>query len=330
MWPKVKVVAHEWLSKNKKNLIIGLVLLVLVMVAAALYYWHAEKERHRFHVTFLNIGQGDSALINFANGETMLVDCGPNQKVLSELGHALPVYMRTIDYVLATHPDLDHYGGCVDVLRRYAVKHIIINGHAKTDPYYKEWEKAVREELGADTIVMHAPQTWTIGSSTLQFFSPDDSLPLSIAADDSNNYSIVFKLIANTGKTFLFTGDMEEPLENALVEKYCSNTSTVGVGVENFQTLRAPTTSVDVGARYILPQQLISCPALQSDILKVGHHGSNSSSGQDFLQLVRPHTAIISVGQNKYGHPSLRVIKKLERAGAALLRTDELGAIVLR
>ena len=227
----------------------------------------------------------------------MLVDCGPDKKILAKLGAALPFYDRTIDYVLATHPDLDHYGGCVDVLKNYNVKEIIINGHKKSnDPYWQAWDKAIKDEPNAVVKVMSNPEKWTIASSTLDFLSPDASLALGVAPADSNNYSIVFKL-QSASTSFLFTGDMEEPLEKALVQKYCSSTST--------------------------------CQALQADVLKVGHHGSGGSSGAEFLGLVQPKIAVISVGKNNhYGHPSLRVLKKLDRVGAETLRTDELGDII--
>lgn len=286
-----------YLARMKKTAFICIGALCLIGIF--LYYHNAEVWRHTFHVTFLNIGQGDSALVQFANGQTMLVDCGPNSGVLSRLGKNLPVYISTIDYVLVTHPDLDHYGGCVDVLRRYRVKHIIVNGHTKTDGYFKTWENARRGEPGADTIVASASSTWHIGSSTIQFFSPDVSLGQIGAAGDSNNYSIVFRLTSPSGETFLFTGDMEEPLENALLLKYCNASA-------------------------------VACPALESNVLKVGHHGSNSSSGENFLAAVHARVAIVSVGKNKFGHPSLRVLKHVERSRAQILRTDELGDIVIR
>lgn len=229
----------------------------------------------------------------------MLVDCGPDKKILAKLGRALPFYDRTIDYVLATHPDLDHYGGCVDVLKNYQVKEIIINGRKKeNDPYWREWDRAVKNEPNAIVKIMNSPTVWTISSSTLEFLSPDSSLALGVEADDNNNYSIVFRLLSER-TSFLFTGDMEEPLEYALVHKYCSASST-------------------------------TCPALQADILKIGHHGSDSSTGEDFLNLVSPQTAVISSGKNnRYGHPSLRVLKKLQRVGAEILRTDLKGDIIL-
>ncbi len=281
----------------KKKIIIISVLVILIS-GIFLYTKINNSEKH-FKVTFFDIGQGDAALIQFNNGQKMLVDCGPDKKILAKLGQALPFYDRTIDFVLATHPDLDHYGGCVDVLKNYTVKEIITNGRKKeNDPYWQEWDKTIEDEPGATIKVMSEPEVWTVGSSTLQFISPDPSLPLEVAAADSNNYSIVFKL-QNANESFLFTGDMEMPLENALINKYCPNTSTP------------------------------PCPALQSDILKVGHHGSDTGSGELFLNLVHPQIATISVGKNNhYGHPSLRVIRKLERVGAQIIRTDQVGDIV--
>lgn len=277
---------------GKKIIIIAV---LLILIGCLFLYTKLNNSQKRFQVTFFNIGQGDAALIQFANGEKMLVDCGPDKKILAKLGQALPFYDRSIDYVLATHPDLDHYGGCVDVLKNYKVKEVIINGHKKNDPYWRAWDRVIKDE-GAIVKVMANPEEWQIASSTLQFFSPDSSLPLDVPPSDSNNYSIVFKL-KNDRISFLFTGDMEEPLENALVHKYCSASSTV-------------------------------CPTLQSNVLKIGHHGSDTASGEDFLNLVHPQMAIVSVGKNSFGHPSLRVLKKLERTGAEILRTDEMGDIV--
>ena len=107
----------------------------------------------------------------------------------------------------------------------------------------------------------------------------------------------MFFRLTHGDENFLFTGDMEEPLEKLLGEKYCVSTSTC---------------------------------ILNSDILKVGHHGSDGASSELFLSFVKPKTAVISVGKNKYGHPTLRAMRHLERAGAEILRTDLIGDIVLR
>lgn len=273
-----------------------IIVLGLLTVSALLVYVHFTKQNPKFGVTFFNIGQGDSALIRFDNGQKMLVDCGPDKKILSKLGSALPFYDRTIDYLVVTHPDTDHYGGCADVLDRYNVGEIIVNSSRKEDdPYWQLWNKKMLAE-GAKIKIMADPEEWEIGGSTLHFLAPDSSLKLAAKDTEGNNASIVFRL-ENAGESFLFTGDMEMPLEDALVQKYCSTT-------------------------------LHDCPALRADILKVGHHGSDSSSGEEFLSEVDPEEAIVSVGKNTFGHPSFRVLKKLQRAGAQILRADELGDII--
>ena len=265
---------------------------------AVLYHYWSETKGHTFRVWFLNVGQGDSSLIQFETSETTLIDCGPNKKVLSEIGQALPAYVRTIDYLIVTHPDLDHYGGCAEVLNRYDVRRVFTNGRTKPgDPAWQAFEESIANE-GQKIKKLTAPARWRIGDSRLYFFSPDSSLLMTLPSDDSNNFSIVFRL-EHQNDSFLFTGDAEIPLEQALLKKYC-------------------------------PTKKWRCLALGASTLKVGHHGSNSSSGEDFLRAVGPTTAIISSGKkNRYGHPSLRVIRRLEKWGIAILRTDEGGAILL-
>lgn len=320
---------------KKYLLVIGICVALLAGYFVFTNYFYNQTQ---FSVTFLNIGQGDAALIKFSNGQKMLVDCGPNSIILSALGKSLPFWDRTIDYVLATHPDLDHYGGCVDVARRYRVKHIITNGRGKPyDAYWREWNK-VGQESGAELITLTGHQIWHFGSSTLEFFSPDDTLDMVTKEDDNNNYSIVFKLTNENNKNFLFTGDMEAPLEKALLNKYCPEFAFSAAQMATNSPLTPllrkgensnPPLSQKRGQGEISLPILSTCP-LRSGILKVGHHGSNNSSSEEFLSVVRPKEAIISVGPNKFGHPSLRVIRHLERVGAKILRTDQIGDILIK
>ena len=309
----------------KKSAVIILVLLVLI--GGLFLYIQISKQQNHFQITFFDIGQGDAALIRFENGQKMLVDCGPDRKILSKLGKALPFYDRKIDYLVSTHPDLDHYGGCVDVLKRYEVKTVVINGKEKLDSYFKIWESTMQNE-GAEIKIMKAPEKWLVASATLEFIAPDDSLAVDGEKAEGNNASIVFRLIKGERK-YLFTGDMEGPLENALMQKYCSSTLPpfFKAGAGGGQIKEG--TSIDPALTLPLKREGSECPALQADILKVGHHGSDSSSGEDFLNMVNPKQAIISSGRNKFGHPSLRVLKKLKRAEAEILRTDEKGDIIL-
>lgn len=273
-------------------------LFFLGIVPVIILYIQYDKSNRHFSVTFLNVGQGDSALIKFSNGEKMLVDCGIDQKVLQGLGRNMPFYDRTIDYLLVTHPDLDHYGGCPGVLKRYDVKNIITNGEEKSgDQYWSAWKKYLEEENAVNKVI-NEKQELEIGDSEINFLYPGNDVALDEKLREGNNKSIIFTL-QNNNKKFLFMGDAEVPLENALMQKYCV-TSTP-----------------------------IICPTLKSDYIKIGHHGSDSSSGELFLDIVNAKKAIISVGKNTFGHPSFRILKKLQRAGAEVFRTDKLGDITL-
>lgn len=287
-----------------------IITIFIVIIAGVFLYIKYDQSNQHFSVTFLNVGQGDSALIKFGNGEKMLVDCGIDQKVLQGLGRNLSFYDRTIDYLLVTHPDSDHYGGCASVLKRYKIKEIITNGETKpNDPYWADWEK-YRDAEKAQLETISQTHEITIGTNKINFLSPDQSLNLDGKPAKDNNKSIVFTLSAQGGsgrmtgqhsqEKFLFMADAETPLEDGLMNKYCESTSTPFI-----------------------------CPILKSDYIKIGHHGSDSSSGELFLDIVGAKKAIVSVGKNTFGHPSLRVLKKLQRVDAEVLRTDRLGDITL-
>ncbi len=250
----------------------------------------------KIYTTFLDIGQGDASLITFDTGEQMLVDCGEDATVLEALGRHMGREDRLIDYLVVTHPDTDHYGGCIDVLRRFSVSTIVTNGLRKSeDSLWREFDR-VAEEKGSVQKVIQAQESWSIGSSTVFFLYPDHSIaknpriPLGTTVAEDNNTSIVMKLVFGASDV-LFTGDAEAPLESYLMSK-----------------------DID---------------GLDVDVLKVGHHGSKNSSQTDFLTRVSPEHAVISVGKkNKYGHPAPRVLKRLERSGATMWRTDLSGDIL--
>lgn len=283
-----------------KKIIYILLFCLVVVIGLFVYIKLSAKKENIFQIIFFNVGQGDSALIKFADGQKMLVDCGQDKTVLSKLGGYLPFYDKTIDYLLVSHFDLDHYGGCVDVLRRYDVKNIITNGSEKEyDAYWQSWLEGALSER-ANLISVTRPFSYSIAGADLNFLNPDGDLNFVNEKEkiNSNNLSIVFKL-SYASTTVLFTGDMEMPLEDALLAKYCSSTSPI-------------------------------CATLTASILKIGHHGSDSSSGEKFLSAVNPEKAIVSVGKNSFGHPSFRVLRKLERVKAKISRTDTIGDIILR
>lgn len=248
-------------------------------------------------MTFLDIGQGDATYLDFGNGEDMLIDCAIDGRILEALGRVMSWRDQVIDYLVVTHPDLDHYGGCEDVLHKFEVKNVIYNGLKKEDSKLWQSFSAAAHVEGVNYREITSPETMDSASTTLEFLYPDhaigkDSKIPGLKKDTgSNDTSIVIKVIHDTTSVLLM-GDAEDPLEEYLAETY---------GDE-----------------------------LDVDILKLGHHGSDSSSGQEFLDLTSPVDAIVSAGkENKYGHPSLRVLKRVERVHGMVWRTDEDGDVTV-
>lgn len=287
------------------------ILVILILILGLRFFVHTEKriesqeqiagekvvDTAKLKMTFLDIGQGDATFIEFPDGQQMLVDCAVDGRILEALGRVMEYYDRDIDYLLITHPDLDHYGGCQEVLERFEVKHIVYSGLQKQ--YDQMWQSFwdAKNVEGAEYQEMQTEDVWTIASTSLHFLYPDHSIAQSekipgFAGEvNANNTSLVFRL--DYGKnSVLMMADAEKELETYLLETYGDQ--------------------------------------LDVDILKLGHHGSDSSSIQEFIDMTSPLHSIASCGlDNTFGHPSRRVLKRLERVSSTIWRTDLQGDIVL-
>ncbi len=239
-------------------------------------------------VAFLNVGQGDAIFIETPDGLQLLIDGGPDASVLRELPKEMPFWDKSIDVILATHPDKDHIGGLVDVLGRYEVSEII-----KTE---NDSDTAVSSALvfastaeGAKIHNARAGEVITLGASTTLTILSPASNPTNW---ESNNSSIVAKL--SYGEIdFMLTGDAPIGIEEYLVETYGE--------------------------------------ALESEVLKLGHHGSRTSSASDFLDEVSPLYAVVSAGlNNRYGHPHKEVVEAVEKRGIKLVSTATSGTSVFK
>jgi len=284
-------------------------LLLLIVIVGMLFFVRKNKNQEqqvagdkientgKVKITFLDIGQGDATFIEFSDGEQMLVDCSEDGRILEALGRVMPYYDRNIDYLMITHPDSDHYGGCQEVLERFEIKNIIYNGlYKEYDPQWQSFWWAKKNEE-AKYYEIDEEDVWTIASTTLHFLYPDHSIADNPGIPDyegetnTNDTSIVFRLEYGEN-SLLMTGDAEGHVEEYLIATYADQ--------------------------------------LDVDILKLGHHGSDSSSIQEFIDITSPKHAVASCGlENKFGHPSRRVLKRLERASSTVWRTDLQGDIVL-
>ena len=273
----------------------GVVMWLLVPAAfvVSLAWSQTLARDDRLHVLFFDVGQGDAIFIETPRGRQMVVDGGADALALTRLlGERMRFYDRRIDIVAATHPHDDHVGGLAQVLERYDVGVVMERRIEYESATYQAWARAVDAEVANGARVIEA--------SAGQVIALDDDVRIEVLGppqellrgteSDVDNASLVLRLVYGE-VSLLLTGDIFEAAERRMLE---------------------------------------SGAALDSDVLKVPHHGSDSSSTAEFLDAVSPASAVISVGaDNRFGHPSKDVMMRLgEFVGAGeLYLTSERGAV---
>ena len=285
--------AWYWLQHGKR---------MFLPVAAVLLIWFLSMgeshlaNRGVLEVTWIDVGQGDSILVKFPNGRSMLLDAGNhsfNQRTdkswdngektvdpyLSHIG------LFKLDVVALSHPDSDHHGGLAHIVNTFNVRNVVGVKPGYSDSFtYRALETAVTAK----------DVPYTLNGANLDSLSETVSIELLHPHELSkkkNDNSLVIRLTYG-GVRILLTGDIERKTERLLVNS--------GLDIE-------------------------------ADFLHVPHHGSKTSSTTAFLDAVNPKFGIISCGvNNKYGHPHSSVVSRYEERGIKLFRTDKQGAITLR
>jgi competence protein ComEC len=195
--------------KKKISIILGIVLLVFLLYFSYQIYAGAKP----LQVIFLDVGQGDSILIQKGTSQ-ILIDGGPSGKTeLAALGKYLPYFDREIEIVVATHPDRDHIGGLIDVARSYKIGKVLTTAAEKDTAVFKEW-KEIREYDKIETMEAMRGDEIELGGAKLKIVFPEGSV--AAAAGDANNKSVVARL-DYADNSFLFTGDIESPAEREIL-----------------------------------------------------------------------------------------------------------------
>jgi len=262
------------------------VIVVLFLFSIWIYSALVQKEERTLAVSFLNVGQGDSILVQTPSGKQMLIDGGSNRAVLRELSKIMPWYDRSLDIVVATHPDLDHIGGLIDVFERYRIDHFLESSVRDDGVDSRALENAVSRSEETQRYTVQRGDRIDFGDGVyFDILFPDRPLP----SVETNTASIVGRVVwGNTA--FLLTGDSPNAIEEYLVK-------------------------LDQGH-------------LRAQVLKVGHHGSKTSSSPLFVGFVNPEYAVYSRGcDNRYGHPHGDVIALYKKFGIQTLDTCTDGTI---
>lgn len=199
---------------RRSSLIIGVAVAVLLIATILIWYAVLRAEPGKLTVSFLNIGQGDAIFIETPSGRQALIDGGPSRIVLRELGKVMPWYDRSIDVVIATHPDLDHIGGLPDVLARFDVGLIVessVKDEEGTDSKAFE-EAAARED--ARRLIAHRGHVIELGDGVrIEILSPDRALP-----NVDTNLGCVVTRVVYGQTSFMLTCDAPDEIEEYLVQ----------------------------------------------------------------------------------------------------------------
>lgn len=260
-----------------------------------------------FHMTMLDVGQGDCIFIHTPDGENILLDGGSTS--VNEVGkyRILPFLkskgIRRIDYMIMTHSDEDHMNGLKEILETSGNGGVAVETLALPDIAQGREEKGylsmteLAKERGVEVVFLAEGQALHSGALSLVCLHPCRDFTAMSANEESVTFSLRYQ-----GFSCLLTGDLEGEGEEAVTS-----------------LLQNPA----VREQYHMPDRYT--------VLKVAHHGSKNSSDEDFLDLVSPEISLISCGRNnRYGHPHKELLERLKTTGSAIVRTDQSGAICLQ
>lgn len=270
-----KIYQRIFQEKNVKAFIIRIYKVILLIVfLIEIYQFPKDLEIH-----FLDVGQGDSSLIITPNRKTILIDGGGSTSSTFDVGkdtlipYLLDKGYTKLDYVFISHFDQDHVGGILSLLEELKVGQIFISKQGETSDNYEAFLEIVTQK-NLNVQEVKMGDKVTIGDVTFHILWPSEK---QIEENMLNNNAMVMKLQYKSF-SMLFTGDIEEVAEKKMLSVYSDNLDS-----------------------------------LKATILKVAHHGSKSSSTEEFLKTVNSKIAIIGVGENNmFGHPSNVVLERLQ------------------
>lgn len=268
--------------------------LVFLLVCGVLVFNEISKKPTiaGVQIYFFDVGQGDAALIQEGD-QQVLVDGGPDDKVLAELGRVMPAGDRKIEHMILTHPHADHITGINQVLERYEVGEVISTGVISTSSQYLEFLNIIKTKNIPFKVPKVGDEILPFADGKIDFLWPGDTY-LSKEIDNLNNSSEVFRFCTFLSCAIL-TGDAEQDEQEDMVAFYTK---------EN------------------------KLSELEAKIIKVAHHGSSNGTTDSLLQSVKAIHAVIPVGaDNQFGHPHEAALTLLKKYGLIIYRTDQEGTV---
>lgn len=273
----------------------------LILISCYGYGYARALLNPEMKVTFFDVGQGDSIAIEFPNGRVFMIDGGGIKGSNFDIGEyvltpaLLSRGIRKVDRIILSHPHHDHYKGLGAVCLRFHPDVLYTNGAAVPEDEKEDWDEFSNRvnKSGVEMISLNGKGGADPALSIKEGGAVVDLYSLrkrDVDLLDLNDASLLVRLTFKN-RSFLFTGDLTEAGERMWI--------TAGAN-------------------------------LKSELLKLGHHGSGTSTGEEFLAAVNPKIAVVTAGENnKYGFPDDEVLERLKRAGIKIYRTDKDGAVTI-
>lgn len=285
----IAAVNYRYLQQKLKLNVSKVIIITLFAVLIFIFFKIFQKDDLK--ITFIDVGPGDSILIQTPQNKNILIDGGGTPASDFDIGEKilLPLLrhyrIRKIDLMILTHPHIDHIEGLFAVLKKYKVGAVISTRQPGDEKFIDIIEKKNIKQMevaAGDVINLQKDLSLTI-------LNPDKNGLVGSRSDIDNN-GIVAR-IKYKNICFLFTADI-----------YAEGEEKIG---DNF--------------------------GVECEFLKVAHHGSKFSTTEEFLKKVKPSYAIISVGKNNlWGHPHEEVIERIEKYNCQVFRTDTDGAVIVK
>jgi len=279
--------------KNIKSVSLMMVILVLIFFIST-----RSDRRLDLEVTFLDVGQGDAAFLRFPNQQTMLIDAGNrsfqwDQGEKTVLPYLQSVNALKINYLVGSHAHNDHIGGFLALVKAVSIDTLVLSGYQFNSKLFTSLIQAAHKKNISIKTVSRGDKLSPDPSCRVYILHPDSHFvhAENFHGAECNNSSVVLK-VQYGENSILFTGDLEESGEQPLLQ---------------YNTF------------------------LESEILKIGHHGSSTSTSEELLEKVNPILALISVAKkNKFKHPSPSTLERLRLNGIKIYQTSQEGAVIFR
>lgn len=278
--------------KSKKKILKNFICIVLILTII----FNINKLDFSLKIYFVDVGQGDCTVIKTPLGKNIIIDGGEGNSGKYDYGekvvfpYLLDRGINKIDYLIVSHFDSDHVGGLIYILQNMKVEKILIGLQVKNSEQLEDLIK-ISKQKRIEIITLQKEDKIKLDKNIeIEVLWPDKNNL--ILENELNNNSLVFKLKYNNFSIF-FTGDIEKIAEEKIAKECIQS--------------------------------------LSSTIIKAPHHGSKTSSTEELIKKVNPKVVLIGVGEkNNFGHPSLEVLKRYEKANAQIYRTDLNGEIFIK